>query len=362
MSGEQRRENNLHNLKSMGTHRISWLVVLAWLLVACSSATPSVSSPASAPTRSEIPPTPALTLAPTNAPTETPTAEKVILLAAEGSQPDLQELLVELSLGENLEFIVQPAITSAEIGPEVRLVVATAPDPGIAGLAAGAPATQFLAVGIPNLEVGPNLSSVGGASQHPDRVGFLGGYLATAITAHWRVGILSSSNNPVAQATLQGFNNGVVYYCGLCRPAYPPYVQYPVAAEVPANAGLVEQQAAVDSLAAQFVNTVFVMGDLMSPDLAAYLARKEIHVISDAFPPVAGDPNWVATVNTGDSLSLIRQLWPALMAGPVGELAETALGLDAVNPAWLSPGRQQYVEEVMRDINEGVIDTGVDGN
>lgn len=362
MSGEQRRENNLHNLKSMGTHRLCWLVVLAWLLAACSSTTPSVSSPTSLPTSSETPPTPALIPTQTNAPTETPAPERVILLAAEGSQPALQELLAELSLGEVLEFNVQPSITPAEIGPEVRLVVASAPDPGIGGLAAGAPATQFLAVGIPDLEVGPNLSSVGGGGQQPDRVGFLGGYLATAITAHWRVGILSSSDNPGAQATLQGFINGVVYYCGLCRPAYPPYVQYPVSAEVPANAGLVEQQAAVDSLAAQFVNTVFVMGDLMNPDLATYLASKEIHVISDALPPASGDPNWVATVNTGDSQSLIRQLWPALMAGTGGELAETALGLEAVNSTWLSPGRQQYVEEVMSDINEGVIDTGVERN
>jgi hypothetical protein len=193
-------------------------------------------------------------------------------------------------------------------------------------------------------------------------VGFLGGYLATAITAHWRVGILSVSDSRGGQAALQGFNNGVVYYCGLCRPAYPPYVQYPVAAEVPANAELAELQAAVDNLAAQFVNTVFVMGDLMSPELATYLASKDIHVISDALPPAAGDPNWVATVNTGDSMLLIRQFWPTLMAGTGGELAETALGLEAVNPTWLSPGRQQYVEEVMNKINEGIIDTGVEGN
>jgi hypothetical protein len=83
----------------------------------------------------------------------------------------LQALLEELSKGENLLFEIQPTISPAEIGPEVRLVVATAPDPGIASLAAGAPATQFLAVGIPDLAVGPNLSSVGGPGQHPDRMG-----------------------------------------------------------------------------------------------------------------------------------------------------------------------------------------------
>lgn len=352
----------MHNLKSVGTQRISWLVVLSWLFIACSAAAPSATSPASPPISSETSPAPTLTLTPTNAPTETPAQDRIILVAADGSQPALQALLEELSKGENIFVDIQPTITPAEIGPEVRLVVATAPDPGIASLAAGAPATPFLAVGIPDLEVSPNLSSVGGASQHPDRVGFLSGYLATAITAHWRVGILSVSDSPVAQATVQGFNNGVVYFCGLCRPAYPPYVQYPVAAAVPANGGLAEQQAAVDSLAAQFVNTAFVVGELMSPELAAYLASKEIHVISDTLPPVAGDPNWVATISTGDHLASIRQMWPALMAGKGGEQAESGIGLEAVNPGWLSPGRQLYIQEVLNDVNEGIIDTGVEEN
>lgn len=351
----------MHNIKPMGYHRAGWLVILAWLLAACSSATPSTASPTPPPPSSETAIEPGITPTQTSAPTETLAPGRIILLAAEGSQPALQGILGELSQAENLAFNVQPSIGLAEIGPEVRLVVATAPDPGVASLAAGAPATQFLAVAIPGLEPASNLSVLAGADQRPDQVGFLGGYLAAAITAHWRVGILTGGDNPAAQAIEQGFNNGVVYFCGLCRPAYPPYVQYPVSATVPANASLVEQQAAVDSLVAQAVNTVFVVGALVNPELAEYLASKEIHVISDGLSPVDGDPNWVATVS-GDMLPVIYQLWPTLMAGGSGVRVETELGFQAVNPTWLSPGRQAYVEELLKAINEGVIDTGVDGS
>lgn len=352
-------EINLHITKLMGFFRAEWFVLFAWSLAACNAATPAITTPTPSSPSSETPIETVLTPTQTSTPTETPAPGRVILLAADSSQPDLQTVLAELSQAENFGFSVQSSLSPGEIGPEVRLVVATAPDPGIASLAAGAPATQFLAVGIPGVEPGSNLSVLAGAGQSPDRVGFLGGYVAAAITAHWRVGVLSVADSPAGQAAQQGFINGVVYFCGLCRPAYPPYVQYPVTAAVPGGSGLVEQQAAVDSLAAQSVNTVFVMGELISPELSAYLASKEMHVISDAIPPLEADPNWVATIS-GDLIPGIHQIWPTVMAGGGGELVETGLSFEAVNPTWLSPGRQQYVEEILSEINGGYIDTGVE--
>jgi hypothetical protein len=100
------------------------------------------------------------------------------------------------------------------------------------------------------------------------------------------------------------------------------------------------------------------MGDLITPELAASLASKEIHVISDALPALENDLNWVATIG-GDILPGLQQIWPVLMSGESGGLIETGLRLEAVNPTWLSSGRQQYVEEIITEINEGIIDTGV---
>ena len=317
-------------------------MALTWLVTACNVSGPKTANPTLSPTPGETESVPAITSTQTSMPTETPAPGRVILLAPEGSQPALQNLLAELSQAENLSFNIRPSIDPAEIGRDVRLVVATAPDPGIASLAAGAPGTQFLAVGIPELEPAANLSLVGSAGRRPGQVDFLGGYLAAAITAHWRVGMLGVSDGPAAQDAQQGFKNGVVYFCGLCRPAYPPYVQYPVIATVPGASSLEERQAAVDNLAGQYVNTVFVKGELISPELAAYLASKEMQVISDALPAMENDPNWVATISE-DVLSGIQQLWPTLMSGKGGEWVESGLRLEAINSTRLSPGRQQFV-------------------
>jgi len=58
-----------------------------------------------------------------------------ILLAPEGSDPALvaalQETLPELAAQEGMQFETRPALSAAEIGPNLRIVVAVAPDTGI---------------------------------------------------------------------------------------------------------------------------------------------------------------------------------------------------------------------------------------
>lgn len=338
---------------------VKWLVIMTWLITGCSGATPANLYPTLSPTSTQAENVSTITTTPTSKPTETPAPGRVILVAPEENQPEIKNLLAELTRAENLSLTVQSGLDLAELEPEVRLVVATSPDPGIIGLAEGAPWTQFLAIGIPDLEPAANISVVKSASQQPDQVGFVGGYLAAVIADHWRVGMLGIGDSPDWQAAQQGFKNGVIFFCGLCRPAYPPYIQYPVSVSVPAASSFPEQQAAVDNLAAQYVNTVFVMGELISPDLAAYLASKQMRVISDAFPTQENDPNWAATIH-GDVLSGIQQIWPTLIGGDGGRLIETGLNIEAVNSGWLSPGRRQFVEEIVSQINEGIIDTGVD--
>ncbi len=296
---------------------------------------------------------------PTNTPTETPAPGRVILLAPEGSYLDLRALLEELSQKQSLAFSLSPSINVGEIGPEVRLVVVVPPDPGLAALAASAPGTQFLAIGFLGIEPRDNLSVLAGAGQRADHIGFLAGYIAAAITPHWRVGVLSIADTPAGRSAKNGFSNGVVYYCGLCRPAYPPYVQYPITVEVPASASLAEQQAAVDALLAQSVNTAFLVGELVNPELVAYLASKDMRIISNAPPPSGNETSWVATIQA-DIPNAVSELWPTLIAGQGGGRAETQLNLGDINSAFLSPGRQQHIEEFLVDLNDGVIDTGVD--
>jgi len=352
-------ETHLQIIKPLRLFLAGLLGVLILLITACSPAAPTDASPTLSPTNSETAVEPSAAPTATNTPTETPAPGRVILLAPEGSNLDLQALLEELSQKQGLAFSLSSSVNAGEMGPEVRLVVAVPPDPGLAALAASAPGTQFLAIGFSGIEPGENLSVLAGAGQRTDQIGFLAGYIAAAITPHWRVGVLSIADTPAGRLARNGFRNGVVYYCGLCRPAYPPYVQYPITVEVPASASLAEQQAAVDALLAQSVNTAYVVGELAKPELVAYLASKDIRIISNAPPPSGSETSWVATIQA-DTLNAVSELWPTLIAGQGGGRAGIQLNLGDINSAFLSPGRQQHIEEFLVELNDGVIDTGVD--
>ncbi len=144
-------------------------------------------------------------------------------------------------------------------------MVALPPDPGIANLAAANPQAQFLAVGIPGVTVTSNLSQIGSDGERPDQQGFLAGYLAAVITPDWRVGVISQSDSPAGKAAQNGFTNGVIFYCGLCRPSYPPFIQYPILVDLAAGT---DPQAAVDSLVSNAVKTVYVSPAVEDPGAA----------------------------------------------------------------------------------------------
>ena len=108
---------------------------------------------------------------PTVTATHTPAPLLAVLLAGPGADTTqagvLQTALNEIITSAGLRWQVRQQLTPAELGPAVHLVVALPPDPGLAALAAAAPGTQFLAVGIPGLEPAANLSVVGAQGPRP---------------------------------------------------------------------------------------------------------------------------------------------------------------------------------------------------
>src|SRR4030065_2030501 len=114
-----------------------------------------------------------------------------------------------------------------DLVPELRLVLAVPPDPGLAELAASAPATQFLALGIPGLKAAPNLTLIGVEGGRPDQHGFIAGVIAAMLSADWRVGAISLADSAEGRSARSGFLNGVEYFCGLFCPPPPPPSQYP---------------------------------------------------------------------------------------------------------------------------------------
>jgi len=207
------------------------------------------------------------------------------------------------------------------------------------------------------LQPAQNLSVVGAGGDRPDRQGFLAGYLAAVITRDWRVGVISPTDLDSGRSALQGFQNGLIFYCGLCRPAYPPYYQYPVFAEVTSSASLEEQRAAADILIANAVESVYIYPGAGSEDLFDYLAQAGIKIIGGVEPPPHVLNQWVASIRV-DWESAIREAWLMLIEGEGGFSLEAPVTLTDRNENNFSPGRQQFVERLLEDLLAGYVDTG----
>jgi len=350
-------------IKKLKNSYILIAVLLSGLLAlsACNPSAEATPSP-TAPAATEV----AVPFTETPPPVEaspTPEANKIVLLAPEGADPalalDVQQVVSELAAQEGLVFETQAEITHLELSPEILLMVLVPPDTGAANLVAANPQVQFLAVGMQIAQTGSNLSSIEAQTSRTDQQGFLAGYLAAIITPDWRVGVISRADTIEGKAARLGFVNGAIFFCGLCRPAYPPFVQYPLYVELGAGAGQAEQQAAADTLLANAVKTVYLAPGAGDTFLAEYLVQAGVNLIGGETPADPLRANWVATIRS-DQAQAIRQLWPKLLdgGGPFSESA--ALTLTDVNPALLSPGRQRLVENILADLLAGYVDTGID--
>jgi len=91
------------------------------------------------------------TVIPTDIPTAPPAPDRVILSAAGNIDAarfsSAQVLIAELAAGSGLEFEVRQEIFANEITPDVKIIVYLEQPNNLGSLAAGAPGTQFVAIG-----------------------------------------------------------------------------------------------------------------------------------------------------------------------------------------------------------------------
>ena len=348
-----------HNFIKQHFHLIL-LLFLSLIYAACNSTGTEVTTPVPSIESATLIPT--VTLTP--APTDTSEPDLVVLIAQPGADENLknsvQNSLSDLSAQNGMRFEVRSEFVSTNLVDEIRLSVFISPDPGIAELAELHPNIQFLAIGIPNLEPTSNLSLISSGGEKPDQLGFIAGYLATVITSDWRVGVISTGDTPFGQAARQGFLNGVVFYCGLCRPVYPPFYQYPIYYEITSGASPEENQVAADFLIGQAVKTVYIAPGAENEDLYRYLAEAGVNLIGEVLPPSAAfRNNWAASVSM-DLSGALREIWPNLINGEGGINLDSALVVSDQNEILFSPGKQRLVDEILNDLIAGYIGTGVD--
>jgi hypothetical protein len=267
-----------------------------------------------------------------------------------------QSEVYNLTQASGLRFQVRNSLSPNEIEPGLRVVVALPPDPGIAALAAAAPNVQFLAINIPGVTAGANVSVLATTSQ-VDVPAFVAGYTAAMISDDHHIGMLLPRGDPDAQRAAVAFANGMAYYCGICTPYYYLPYGFPQFQDIPAEEIKSHYPAYADVLIVQHkVDTIYLYPGTAVKELTDYLSQTGTNMIGTIYPsPKPG--TWVMTIRP-DEVKAIRTAWPDLIAGKGGQSVQSPLGLADVEPSVVSPGKQRLVQQLLDDLQAGRVSTG----
>ncbi|GAB4455981.1 MAG: hypothetical protein OHK0041_20750 [Anaerolineales bacterium] len=326
--------------------RLLTFLILIALLSACGAETPTA----------EPSPVPSATAAvPTLTPT--PTIPLAILILPPNLEPETsnlyQKTVYDLTQASGMRFQVRNALTAADLEPGLKIVIALFNDPGLAALAPAAPDVQFLAIGIPGIAAGGNVSVLGDATQ-VEIVGFLSGYTAAMLADDYRTGMLMPKDNNDAIRMFNSFANGMKYYCGLCRPYFFLPWSFPQYLEIPADEDPNNYDAYADILILQRkVGTLLVHPAIQTQDLVDYIGTTGVYMIGTVTPE-RRPAGWVMTIRP-DTVKAIQTAWPQLLAGQGGVTVQAPLGLSDVDPSLLSPGRLRLVQQTLDDLQAGLI-------
>ena len=324
------------------------LVVTIALLSACGNKVQTPATAATLPTEPSVP-TPSYTA--------TPTIPLAVLIVPTDMDTDTsnlyQKTVYDLAQQSGMRFQVRNVFTPAEIEPGLQVVIAVGTDPGIAALAAAAPQVQFLAINIPNITAGGNISVLGNNTQN-DVAAFLAGYTAAMITDDYRIGMMIPKDNADAIRALNAFANGMTFYCGLCRPFYYLPWTFPQYVEIPADQEKNTYNAYADILMLQYkVRTIYIYPDVYTEDLATYIGTTGTSSMSTV-SPVQRPAGWVMTIQP-DVIKAIQNAWPQLAGGQGGVTVQSPLGLADIDESLLSVGKQRLVEQTLSDLQNGLI-------
>ncbi|MBI5840528.1 MAG: hypothetical protein HZB19_10535 [Chloroflexi bacterium] len=295
-------------------------------------------------------PTPTFTPAPT-----TPLAILVIPADMDQAASGLyQKTVYDLAQQSGFRFQVRNVLMSEDLtDPMLKIVIALPPDPGIAALASNAPQVQFLAVNVPDLTAGGNVSVLAPDGQ-ADIPAFLAGYVAAMITDEYHIGMMIPQGNADAQRAYNAFVNGMTFYCGLCRTFYFTTYTYPQYIEIPAD----EDPSRYGGYANVLINdrdvyTLYIYPDLYNEEFLSYVGTQGVMLIGTQMPePRPG--GWVMTIQP-DIIEAIKLAWPNLVAGQGGASIQSPLGIADVDPALLTPGRERLAQETLEALLTGQI-------
>jgi hypothetical protein len=330
-------------------------LLLIVILAGCGRSAPDA-TPTSVPTDTAVP-TPEFTA--------TPSTPLVILVMPADLDPAMYDLyqttVYDLAQQSGFRFQVRNTLSELDLEPALRVVIVLPPEPGpgITALAALAPQTQFLAINVPGITAGGNVSVLASNAQ-TDIVAFMAGYVGAMITDDYRIGMIYPDGNAEALSALDAYTNGKTYSCGTCQKYYLYQDEYGNALDFPQSIAIPADEDpsnyggyAVYLIQRRKVNYIYVYPDVATPELLAYIGSSGAVQVGGA--PQGGIPLYWAASLSPDTTGAIRAAWPNLVNGQGGQPVQSPIAFTDVDPNLLSPGKQAQAEQILADLLAGRI-------
>ena len=279
--------------------------------------------------------------------------------AASGNKEALSERLKAFTQANNLTFEEHESLSADRITPSVKVLVTTADADQIESINQTLPGLKIVAVDVSGLNAGlMNVHAVTSEGGTAEQRAFLAGYALALTTPDFRVGVLTLGGDDLGNRTRDSFMTGARYFCGLCKPLYPPFVSqpyYPFAAEVPNPADPNSWQIAADSLLSLAVTAIYVQPEISNLDLLTYLTSKNITVIGVEGQAGLEAAGKVVGVLGSDLYASVEAALGGLLVGEEIGASTGSLELKQVNPDLMSEGRHILFERIREDLLNGLI-------
>lgn len=331
-------------------------VILIIALAACTGPTASPVTPTAS---SEA--TPAAQVSsptPTTEPSPTPQPGRMLLAAPTGMDVQAyQTVLSNAAAQAGLALETRGELQPGDLAPDVKVVVLPAAPANLNDLLAAAPQAQFVVVSDADLNPSANLSVI---RRKVEYQAFLGGFISVLLSTDWRAAGLLPNDGPLGEKLSEAYRNGGSYFCGVCAPGWPLYVNYPQVGALPAASdGPTWQATAAGLFDAQKVEVYFLSAEAAKPEMINYLRGLQqfgvdVLVVGVNPPPDELTAQWAATVSF-DAAAVLEQILPDVLAGTGGVQVEAPLAVEHVKEDNLGEGRMRLVDELLEEIAAGRI-------
>lgn len=326
------------------------------LIITLSACVPGSMSTTDEPTKTELT-TEAPVVTETREYTATTSVPTALLLYTDEADPlvlsQIQSVLTTLTEQSGLALVTSDKFLTEMLTPNVSVVVGVGSEVDLSSLSSSTPNIRFVAVDDPDIVPTDNLFVIGDPAVRQQRQAFMAGYLGAVISSDYKVGALFSSE--ASMDVVNAFVIGSEYFCGICKPNYPPYNDFPTWDYLSPSDSESGFETIVDGFVNYGVQILYLQGELISPALLSYLEEFGILVVSDSSPD-RPHSNWVGTVQPDFSAAL-ENIWDDVLSESSSVRIPASITLTDIEAGWVSEGRLHLFYNMSAELDAGLVST-----